>query len=72
MVVLIIHAASCISTCSTVGLYACRLQKDVYYDYDLEDEMKRHDDEKRKQKTRQSQYTSSTLQTHCSHYITTI
>jgi len=32
----------------------CRLQKDVFYDYDLEDELKKRDDEKRKQQTRQS------------------
>jgi len=45
-------------TCKTSDLvdddYKWKLQKDIFYDYDVQDEIKKRDDEKRKQHTRQT------------------
>jgi len=43
-----------VTVCMCACCHVYRLQKDIYYDYDLEDEMKKRDEEKRKQQTRQS------------------
>jgi hypothetical protein len=39
----------------------CRLQKDPFYDFELEEEEKKLEEDKKKQQARQSKYFSSEL-----------